>query len=384
MKKQILIVSENPINEIWFYLSRWESIEQAKLLISEKARLAKKTISEEVLIEKSKGLAYCLRNARDYLHSPTQELSKKLLSSYYGFMSIIGAILISNPESDYDLEKFESATKMGHGIGNIDSNESFPMAQKVFITTDGLFVRYLKSVGIDAGQFSVSNRYRKFSDIEENNLNKFFSLDSLLSRIPELRELYYDITDKPPMSIQVFNSIDANNPDHDFEADPEVKFKGKRRKSDGSWISLYSEFPIDQNYIEKILEIPLIEVKIFEDEVYKEKGWIGLFKHETEYWNESMKVYKSPLTASSWIKPLLDEKEDFEILHYLLLYSLSIIVRYRPKLWREITEGSKDNYLSIVRHYSGIFDRVIPEFALKSISWREFNIEQPGSFNAPS
>jgi hypothetical protein len=269
MRKHIVIVSENPISQIWFYLSRWESIEQAKLLIKEKAELEQVTLSEDRLSEKSKGLAYCLRNARDYLYSPTEELSKKILSTYYGFMSIIGAIPVSDPRSDYDLEKFEGATKMGHGIGNIDSDESFPLGQKLFVTNDGLFVRYLSYCNIKSNKFNLSTRPRDFDKIPVEDLDKMFSLDELLARVPELREFYFDVTNRNPLSIQIQSSSSANNPDHEFTIDPEIIYNGKKRNQDGTWIDLYSEFQISEAYIEDIRKMPLENIKIFRDDVYK-------------------------------------------------------------------------------------------------------------------
>jgi hypothetical protein len=62
---------------------------------------------------------------------------------------------------------------------------------------------------------------------------------------------------------------------------------------------------------------------------------------------------------------------------------LSIIVRYRPKLWREITEGELTQYMALLRGYLSVVDRVVPELVLGRILGREIRWAIPGGYNAP-
>ncbi|GED34961.1 hypothetical protein P9G84_31445 [Brevibacillus centrosporus] len=39
------------------------------------------------------------------------------------------------------------------------------------------------------------------------------------------------------------------------------------------------------------------------------------------------------------------------VLNFLLLYTIGIIVRYKPKLWREISEGELDQFLVMIENY---------------------------------
>lgn len=89
------------------------------------------------------------------------------------------------------------------------------------------------------------------------------------------------------------------------------------------------------------------------------------------------------MTGTCWIKPLFGSVHDVFAIHLLLLYALSILARYRPAVWREVLEGSFDQYRSLIAGYYNVFQRVIPELALRDIAGRELHVTMPGSFNAP-
>lgn len=51
---------------------------------------------------------------------------------------------------------------------------------------------------------------------------------------------------------------------------------------------------------------------------------------------------------------------------------LSIWVRYRPALWRELTEGKYDIYKSLISNFLIVVERIIPNIALNRIYEKEF------------
>jgi hypothetical protein len=67
------------------------------------------------------------------------------------------------------------------------------------------------------------------------------------------------------------------------------------------------------------------------------------------------------------------------LLHFVILYALSIVVRYLPALWHEIEDGALDHLRALIEHYLVIVDNVLPRLAIESIIGRRFIVVQPGS-----
>lgn len=56
----------------------------------------------------------------------------------------------------------------------------------------------------------------------------------------------------------------------------------------------------------------------------------------------------------------------------MLLYCLSIWVRYWPALWRDISEGELQIYRPLVENYLYVVERVFPNIVLNRLYGREF------------
>lgn len=102
-----------------------------------------------------------------------------------------------------------------------------------------------------------------------------------------------------------------------------------------------------------------------------------------DHWHEALTLYRSPMCGTSWVRPLLGVANDPLLIHFFALYELSIITRYRPKLWREITEGDLTEYLALLQYYLAVVDRIVPERALEAITGSRVACVQPGSLFAP-
>jgi hypothetical protein len=107
-----------------------------------------------------------------------------------------------------------------------------------------------------------------------------------------------------------------------------------------------------------------------------------IHKNEGLWWN-SIKHYKSDYCPTSYIIPLFNKIQDPIIINYALMYTLSIIVRYLPNVWYEITLGKYDNIGSLIDYYISIFDHVIPIQMLERITGKDIHISMPGGFDAP-
>ena len=78
------------------------------------------------------------------------------------------------------------------------------------------------------------------------------------------------------------------------------------------------------------------------------------------------KLYKSVMAFDCYVKPLLGIG-DVLVLDFVLLYCLSIWVRYRPALWREISEGKYDLYRPLFASFLMAVERTAPNMVLSRI-----------------
>jgi hypothetical protein len=64
----------------------------------------------------------------------------------------------------------------------------------------------------------------------------------------------------------------------------------------------------------------------------------------------------------------------------VLLYALSIVVRYRPSVWRRVQEGDLDQMRVLIEAFLAIVERVLPHEFLEKITGQKFIVKEPGSF----
>jgi hypothetical protein len=84
--------------------------------------------------------------------------------------------------------------------------------------------------------------------------------------------------------------------------------------------------------------------------------------------------YRSVMTQPCYVKPLIG-LDDPLYFSFLLLYTLSIWVRYRPSLWREVTEGNLNSFRPLVVSFLIVVERVVPNIVLNYLYEREVRFE---------
>ena len=107
-----------------------------------------------------------------------------------------------------------------------------------------------------------------------------------------------------------------------------------------------------------------------------------IHRNEGLWWN-SILTYKSSYCPTSFIVPLFEDISDPIVINFMLMYTLSIIVRYLPDVWYEITLGKLNNIRELIDFYITIFDHVVPHKMLERITEKRLHIATPGGFDAP-
>jgi YaaC-like protein len=81
--------------------------------------------------------------------------------------------------------------------------------------------------------------------------------------------------------------------------------------------------------------------------------------------------HSTVLAYDSCVVPLMGIDDVF-VIEFILLYVLSIWVRYRPALWREINEGALDEFRALVTNLLIVVERTAPNMTLDRLYGREF------------
>jgi hypothetical protein len=295
--------------------------------------------------------------------------------------------LISEPGNDYELDKLEKATKKGHGLLNIDDDSKrFPKAQHVGVKSNGFFPRILKYLSDisdqDRKNIIINNRIDSYKKADSEQKDKLFSFHQLLSRVPEISLLFNEITGEPPHCFGITHS-DKNLEEKEKQmrtAFAEGAEELEEKAESHYWLDIVSPQSIDANFLKKNGP-PLTDWE--ENSDGDGIKWLGKLEvEEDQRWHEKLDTYRSAMCGTSWIQPI-GNISDIMYIHFEILYLLSIIVRYRPKVWREISEGELDHYRPLIRYYIETFERTAPQVCLERITNRNIKATQPGSFLAP-
>ena len=370
---------------------RFRSFELSKKLLQEKCKNHNVILSSEVINEKAKGLSSAIDSALNYWNIKGQSLNARILSRYYSLLQLTIAEEVASVESDADLKQVQKHTEQGHGLSTFSSNETGNMLNDYccYIRQDGHFYNYLKFLNIeDIESFSSCKRIKQ---IDDSNRGVLISLANLFCRIPELQSVIEEYTGLLPLVLHFgYDSLSS--------AKEREKIRDKIQKETGKFVidipkdttpkttTFISIFPSSDNmsldYIES-LDTPFNDFKTIEKTETDESYISCKFLHDNKgIWWDHISSYKSNYTPTSYIVPLFGKINDSILLNYMLLYTLSIIVRYLPDMWYEITNGKYNNIGRLIDYYISIYDHVIPHQMLERITEKTLHISMPGGFDS--
>lgn len=364
-----LIQSEDPIRQIWQILKLYGNQSVAMNLLAAKYSASGTEIPKEILERKATGLSFCLQNAYEYFQqSINANLSQRILNLYYGLISFASAEMISSIKGPNTLDEIESMTKYGHGLYTMDIEDVGSIdGFSIGVLGSGFFKNWMEYLGKNIS-FYPTKKPKTATDILEKDCS--YTLMELFSRIPEIEYIFNQICSLP------FNWLDTN---YDSKANPYCETE----KSE-SYIVL-----TDHSYNKTIPDIKglpygFTEIQNIETE-YPGRHFRVLVKHSgKKYWYENLPLHHSPYCSTRIIVPIFKDIYEYRAITTSILYGLSIIVRYRPSIWREITNGKYGKYKALIEYYLEIVERIIPQEYISIIIGDEIFITNPGSLFAVS
>ena len=148
----------------------------------------------------------------------------------------------------------------------------------------------------------------------------------------------------------------------------------------GSYVALYDHSKCGHISLVEMLKGP------FEQRQYKNiendaKKYSAFIVHEKDrYWYNCINIHTSNFCNNTIIVPLPNLEDDWEIYAIMILYTLSIVVRYYPNLWRRMQVGKWDKYYPVFQQFALVAETVLPNIFYEKITGQKLYVHQAGIF----
>jgi hypothetical protein len=377
------LITDDRTEMVWLRIQRLTSETLCRKLIKEKIP----EVDDGFLRAKASGLSSAIRGALGFWGGETLDLNARVLSRYYGLLQLTIAEQIASG-TDLLLEKIEDFTQYGHGLFTLfNPKDEFPTAFNIGLLNSGYFRKYLEFRGVELLENTFTKRPREWANLDDTEKSKLVSFKELFSRVPELQTVVREYLDGPPLAFRVAASV----------LNATQRFTISEHKSNEKWNQLRKTnvdhnpevtsgvaiFCQDRDFSPEFLNslgLPLTDIIEVAPSM---QGWgthfVGTLHHSLKTkWHEKLRPHYSAYCAPSLVAPLWKDVTDPLIINFLILYGLSIIVRYLPATWHRIDQGDLDHFRELLKHYFVIVDKVVPEMMYERITGKRLVVK--GSF----
>jgi hypothetical protein len=343
------IVTDQPIRLLWTRFGVLESVSGARQLLLKQASEREQVLDEALVDAKAQGLAFSVRTAREYFSVPIENnLTNCCLAFYYGMLSLLQALLLGDPTNSLTLADVEGFTRRGHGLRVIQSEAGrFPESENLVVLQNGFLPRFLRAYRypVKIADLAVERAYETVGDVPAGEQQKVIPIKALISRIPEVLSLYIELSSPDFLGIQVVGA----------ESAARIHFPDAGNAPD-----------LSHERIRDLLGWPS-SIKFERDE----SSIRTVDHHDVASLLKIRAHHSSVLAYDSYVAPL-HGIDDVLVIEFMLLYALSIWVRYRPALWREINEGSLDRFHALITNVLIAVERTGPNAVLDRLYGRSF------------
>ncbi len=365
------ILAEEPIKAVWLRIRQLHSVTLAKKLIATRAKEAGAALTDREINHKAEGLSYAVRNAYEYfLARDSSPVSQRVLNLYYGGLAFASAEMLAAPVGSKTLEEIESYTKFGHGLYTIDGAETTLGSLVVGVISSGFFPAWMRSMGLTTEQVP-QRKPREYADLATFPRTAWLTVEDLFAHIPEVADLFTEIFDSKPAWIAPHYDALANSR-------PGI-FRGQLRpeKTYGNLIDVSARLTK-----EDVAEFPgpLREIAPVECKGSEHRFRFAVDHPAVKIWWDALPLHRSPFVPAAIIKPIFDVVDQYRAMCVVLLYALSIIVRYRPSIWRRVQEGDLDQMRVLIEAFLATVERILPHQFLEKITGQKVIVKEPGSF----
>lgn len=331
------IRTNNPQTETWRYLELFSKDSYVTPLVKNEAAKAQ--------------IVSCIQQAAEiYSVSKSASILTKPILLYYGMQRLAKALIfLKNPA--VDVKNLRT-----HGLtgGEISEKIERFLHNKIRKTNTGIFPEFskwstknnvlLKKTVYEKGDFHTREYWVYECNVPDFLTASAFNTNSLFSLIPELNDLFWNF--------HMTNSLVLCSYDIRQHKTGELD----------TLLTLSKEFDLD-SFKEKF---PIIK----EYELLHEKHDTFTISREAK---KEIEI-PSPLVQAEngeifLIAPTKDSLKISDInVHYILMFLLCHIARYKAPLWKEIVEGTKKSeYITLVKKFIEVSEIKFPKLILDEI-----------------
>lgn len=363
------ITAERPIDGIWAHLSQLASVKLAEKLVKRRALEESVALTDDQIAAKAAGVAFSVRNAMDYFRgNPNESVNKRILSLYYGTLALAFAEMLASPKGSVDLDEVEGMTKQGHGLFTVPSATNDFGGLSVGVLATGFFPRWATFLGHSTSDYPKS-KPKTPSDLEKLPEATVTTIGGLLAALPELGSLFREVYELEPSWVTPVFDMESNRHSLNQNASSSYVF----------FIDRSGHFTSDRL---RDTPWPIAELTMIVSESSEGNSYRARIDHSGfKYWHEVLPLHNSPFVESgTLILPVLGGVFEYRAISLAILYALSILVRYMPSAWRRVEGGDWDQHLALVKTTLDVFERVLPQEFLESITGEKVYSRLPGGF----
>lgn len=370
--KHRILLSETPIEAVWLRLRQLGSVTLARKLVETRAAEAAVKVDGVALAAKAEGLAFALRNATDYFHArEVRNVSQRVLNLYYGTMSFAFAEMLAAPNGPATLAEIEDSTKQGHGLFTVDGEKPGLEHIVVGVIATGFFSTWARFLGHSVEAFP-KKKPKTYAEVSEQPATTWVTIEQLFARIPEISDLFFDVFDSKPAWLKPVYDLAANPvaPNANDTA-PSSSISYARFVDESTRLTKedVAAFPGPFSQISEVPTESGRQFRVAVDKMGQKTIWDVIAHH------------RSPFSdTASLILPVFGSVAEYRAISLVLLYAMSIIVRYRPSVWRRVQEGDLDHLRVLTEAFLAVVERVLPEQFLEQVTGHRTFVKQPGSF----
>ena len=367
------LTAENPMAALTARLQQFTSETLAARLVERRAEIEDIALPVDSIDSKATGIAFAMRSAHDYLFStPSEALNRRVLGLYYGTMALAQVEMLASPSGPLDLDEVEGMTRDGHGLYAQPLPDGGFADIRVGVLANGFLPRWMNFLGHDTSGYP-SKRPRSADDLDAAPDGMTCSLQELFASMPEIDDLFAEVFGGPPAWVSVAYDQETNLRTPLRNATPK-----KATSTYGLFMDRSGKVPEDR------LENagwPLAEIRRAKDHAGEGTTFRARVDHAGhEIWWTVLPTHSSPYTsAPTLLFPTVGGLSEYRMIAVVTLYALSIMVRYLPSAWRRIEGGDEDQYLALVQASLAVWERLLPEQFLESITGETVRVAQPGS-----
>ena len=365
-----LLLAEEPIEAIWLRLRQLQSVTLAKKLIARRAKAEGVVLNDAVAQSKAEGVAFALRNAADYFEAKDRRnVSQRILNLYYGSLAFAFAEMLASPHGAKTLDEIEDSTKVGHGLYTVDGAAD-GLEHIVVGLFAGFFPTWVAFIGSPVADIP-GKKPRRYGDLAACSPASWLTLEALLASIPEVADLYADIFEGKPNWVR---------PSYDQMANAGISLFGGRKPATCSYIVLHDGTGRLAKEDIALFPGPISEITEIEPKGAGRRYRAAIDHPGKQFWWEALRLHHSPFERTALIRPIFGTVDEYRAICVALLYGLSIVVRYRPSIWRRVQEGNLDHMRVLIEAFLAVVERVLPVQFLEKITAQRVFAKQPGSF----